>query len=174
MDKTIIYRALTGYQVPLWMWNALGYIGTREIPGKQHSPVILRWLRELKAWWAEDETPWCGVFAAQCLREGGVQDIPRHWYRALAWLDWGVTIPRPRVGCVVVFSRKGGGHVGFVVGQDRRGRLLVVGGNQGNAVSIAPFDVERAVGYRMPKGKELQYLPLPVIPWAGDSSTNES
>ena len=49
----------------------------------------------------------------------------------------------PTVGCVVVFEREGGGHVGLVVGADTKGRLLVLGGNQGDAVSIAPFDRSR-------------------------------
>lgn len=175
MDKTIIYKALSGYQAPLWLWSAMAYLGVREVPGKEHNGAIVRWLRELKAWWSDDETPWCGTFVAQCMREGGVQSIPKHWYRALAWLDWGVAIQHPRVGCVVVFNRKGGGHVGFVLGRDLSGRLLVIGGNQGNAVTVAPFDVSRVAGYRMPKEKELQYLPLPTIALAtGVSSTNEA
>jgi uncharacterized protein (TIGR02594 family) len=76
--------------------------------------------------------------------------LPKHYYRAKAWLDWGTYLPSPEVGCVVVFLRDGGGHVGFVVGRDLQKNLLVLGGNQGDAVSIAAFRPERAVGYRWP------------------------
>ena len=54
------------------------------------------------------------------------------------------------VGAIVVFQRAGGGHVGFLVGRDERGRLMILGGNQANAVTIAPFDPERVLGYRWP------------------------
>jgi len=51
--------------------EARKYIGLAEVPGKNHNPMILNWLHELKAWWKDDETPWCGVFVAHCLRIGG-------------------------------------------------------------------------------------------------------
>ena len=40
-----------------------------------------------------------------------------------------------------------GGHVSFVVGKDTRGNLMVLGGSQGNAVSIAAFLSGRATGF---------------------------
>ncbi len=58
-------------------------------------------------------------------------------------------------GCVVVFERAGGGHVGLVVGETAGGRLLVLGGNQGDAVSVAAFQRERVVAYRWPPGRDL-------------------
>ena len=85
-------------------------------------------------------------------RQGG-HSLPKHWYRARAWLDWGVPCS-PVPGCVVVFNggpkRPGAGHVGFLLGRDERGRLMVLGGNQGNSVNVAPFDPARVLGYRWP------------------------
>lgn len=134
---------------PAWLVEARLHIGVKEIKGSVHNSVIAEWLNRLKAWWADDETPWCGVFAAHCMRTAGFA-IPRYWMRAKAWLDWGCRINKPAHGCVVVFDRIGGGHVGFVVGSDRCGNLMVLGGNQGDAVSIKPFPRERVVGYRWP------------------------
>jgi uncharacterized protein (TIGR02594 family) len=57
---------------PHWLPIARKYIGLTEIPGKAHNPTILRWLTELKAWWKDDETPWCGTFVAAVLREAGL------------------------------------------------------------------------------------------------------
>ena len=59
-----------------WIAEARKYIGLAEVPGKNHNPMILNWLHGLKAWWKDDETPWCGVFVAHCLRIGG-RDIPK-------------------------------------------------------------------------------------------------
>jgi uncharacterized protein (TIGR02594 family) len=134
---------------PVWLTIARKYVGLREVPGKTTAPVIARWLRRLGAWWRDDETPWCGVFVAGVLDEAGIPRV-KNWFRARAWLDWGSSCGGPMVGAIVVFQRAGGGHVGFLVGRDERGRLMILGGNQANAVTIAPFDPERVLGYRWP------------------------
>lgn len=159
---------------PHWLTAARKYLGLTEIPGKQHNPTIIRWLRELKAWWSDDETPWCGTFVAVAFRESSLP-LPQHWYRARAWLEWGIPLPHPALGCVVVFARAGGGHVGFVVGEDQQGRLLVLGGNQGNRVSVAPFDKTRVLGYRWPSDAALApRVPPPRLVSLGPSSRNEA
>lgn len=140
---------------PFWLTIARRNMHVAETPGKETTPAIERWLINLKAWWRDDETPWCGVFVAECLRADG-RNRPQHWYRARAWLDWGLRLDFPTLGCIVVLSRKRGGHVGFYVGHDERGRIMLLGGNQGNRVSIAPFDAGRVEGYRWP-----QDAPLP-------------
>jgi len=134
-----------------WIDEARKHIGLSEIKGAGTNLTIKGWLSSLRAWWDEDSTPWCGVFAAHCIKSAGYE-LPKHWYRAKDWLNWGVEIAEPCYGCIVVFERKGGGHVGFCVGKDEKGRLMVLGGNQGDKVSIAPFDASRAAGYRMPAG----------------------
>jgi uncharacterized protein (TIGR02594 family) len=95
------------------------------------------------------ETPWCGVAVAAWMRAAGIEPPP-NWFRAKAWLAFGMPLSEPVAGCVVVFERPGGGHVGLVTGVDQIGRLLVLGGNQGNAVSEVPFARERVLGYRWP------------------------
>ena len=163
---------------PVWLTRARTYLGTSEIPGKQTAPTIARWLRELKSIWSDDETPWCGTFVASMFRETdkGIA-LPVHWYRARAWLDWGVPLHKPALGCVVVYERAGGGHVGFVVGTDVLGRVMTLGGNQGNRVSIAPFDQWRVLGYRWPLGRVAELAaagPLPLLTSSGASSENEA
>jgi uncharacterized protein (TIGR02594 family) len=143
-----------------WIVRARAHVGLAEIQGPKHSTAIAGWLSKLRAWWSDDETPWCGVFVAAMLEDDA--PLPKHWYRALAWKDWGVRLDQPEVGCVAVFERAGGGHVGFVVGRDRMSNLLVLGGNQGNRVSIAAFPRNRAVAYRWPASVELVAQALPV------------
>lgn len=140
---------------PGWLTWARSYVGVEEIRGPRHSPVIAGWLHRLRAWWADDETPWCGVFVAGVLDEVGIP-IASGWARARAWLEWGTPIPLPLLGCVVVFERGPRfGHVGFVVGSSPTGALLVLGGNQGDRVSIVAFPRNRVIGYRWPPAQPL-------------------
>jgi hypothetical protein len=74
-------------------------------------------------------------------------------------------------GCIVVFTREGGGHVGFVVGQDQQGNLLVLGGNQGDAVNVKAFPLARVSGYRWPSELVPSTEPLPVMASADFSHT---
>ena len=160
---------------PTWLPIARKYLGTTEIPGKTTHPTIRRWLIDLKAWWQDDETPWCGTFVAAVMREAGYP-LPKHWYRARDWATWGADLMLPRPGCVVVFERQGGGHVGFVVGRDERDRLMVLGGNQKNAVRVDPFERSRVLEYRWPSGVAFgPYAPLPLVNSGGQaSSRNEA
>ena len=162
-----------------WIVEARRYVGMAEIPGKQHNPTIQNWLRTLKAWWSDDETPWCGTFVAYCCRVAG-RDVPKDWFRALAWADAGERLTAPAYGCIAVFSRTGGGHVGFVVGRDRSGNLMILGGNQGNKVSIAKFSKDRVVAYIWPSVNGAKNQPakdryqLPVLVSNGAFSNNEA
>jgi len=137
---------------PVWLIEAKKSLGVRELPGAPTQPVISRWLADLGAWWRDDETPWCGVAVAAWFKNCGYP-LPKHWYRAKDWLNWGVMLDRPTVGAVAVLERAGGGHVGLVVGDDGNGNIHLIGGNQGNAVSIAAFSKQRVVGYRWPIGE---------------------
>lgn len=158
---------------PAWIIEAEKHIGLKEIPGPGNQPVIANWLVKLNAWWTNDADPWCGVFAGWCMKQAGIE-YPKAYYRAKAWLDWGVPTLGPSYGCVVIFNRVGGGHVGFVVGIDRLGRLMVLGGNQRDMVRILPFDLDRVAGYRMPYGFIASREPLPILDSGAASSLNEA
>lgn len=156
-------------------WIDIGrqYIGLAEIPGPRTASFIARWLAKLGAAWRDDETPWCGTFVAGVMADSGFQP-PTAWARARSWADWGPRIAGPAHGCIVVFERGRGGHVGFVVGEDARGRLAVLGGNQGNGVNVSPFDRSRVIAYVWPPGLPLPDEPLQRVALDGASSTNEA
>ena len=159
---------------PLWIIEAQRHIGVKEIKGAKHNSFILVWLKSLSAWWSSDEVPWCGVFAAHCMKKAECK-LPRYWMRAKDWLNWGQKIIQPCVGCIVVFEREGGGHVGFVVGQDVNKNLMVLGGNQGDAVKVSPFQITRVSGFRWPNEYPVPTsFYLPTLNSDGKVSTNES
>lgn len=145
-----------------WIERARQDIGLTEIPGPKTNSVIAGWLKRLRAWWSDDETPWCGTAVAAWMTDCGIEP-PAAWYRAKSWATWGQPLLAPVFGCVVVFSRDGGGHVGICVGQTPTGDLRILGGNQGNRVSVASFPMARAIAFRWPPGRDLPpYEPLTV------------
>lgn len=157
----------------LWIAKARKQIGLREYAGSANNPTIISWLKRLKSSWLDDSTPWCGTFVAAMLEPD--YPIATSWYRAKDWLNCGKKLDRPVYGCIVVFGRTGGGHVGFCVGVDSRGNLMILGGNQGDAVNIKPFSRDRVLGYRWPSvWPTAERFVLPLLTSDGRVSTNES
>ena len=135
---------------PAWIVEANKYIGLKEIVGRKHNPVILEWVKELDGWFTDDETPWCGTFVAICLKRAS-RSYPEHWYRALAYEDYGTRLAKPAYGCIGTMGRSGGGHVVFVVGETKDGKYLVGhGGNQSNAVNLMKFPKTRFTAWIWP------------------------
>jgi uncharacterized protein (TIGR02594 family) len=160
---------------PFWLAEARKYIGQREIAGRRHNPLILRWWTLIRAPFTDDETPWCAGFVGGILESVKIKSSRSA--AARSYLNWGQKLDRAVVGAIVVFSRPGSawsGHVGFVVGVDARGNLMVLGGNQGNMVSIRPFDRRRVLGYRWPEGLKVPVGSLPVLASDGKLSANEA
>ena len=171
----------------VWVAAGRGRIGTHEIKGAKHNPLIVA-MWELafsatgqKTWIKDDETAWCGGFAAYCLAKDNNQDlikhIPKDFYRAKSWANVGTSLNKPAYGSIVVFSRSGGGHVGIVVGKDKQGNIMVLGGNQSDAVNIKPFSKDRVIAYRWcgTQKNPLAYrYDLPLLESNGKVSTNEA
>ena len=112
----------------------------------------------------------CAAFVGAMLERSGIQSS--RFESAKSYLSWGEYLAKPIYGCVVIFSRDGGGHVGFVVGKTDNGDLLVLGGNQSDAVNIKAFSTERVSGYRWPKDVPITGYPLTV--GSAERSTSEA
>jgi uncharacterized protein (TIGR02594 family) len=125
------------------------FVGMRETPGLASTPMILAMLRLDDASVADDETPWCGAFAsfvAWLLRRPRSKSLA-----ARSWLHVGRPIELEDAVAgddIVVFERGAGGHVGFYAGRNKDGSVLILGGNQSDAVTIAAFPVARLLGVR--------------------------
>jgi uncharacterized protein (TIGR02594 family) len=146
---------------PLWLTEARKLIGVREIPGVNHHPAIVQMWRSIRrSGIKDDETPWCAAFVGHCLERAGI--VSSRFESARSYSTWGQPLQAPVVGCIAVFTRQGGGHVGFVTGVDRSGNLLILGGNQGNEVNIRAFPLTRLTGYRWPLAVPVPDLALTV------------
>lgn len=150
---------------PAWIVEARKRLGEREIVGPQNNGWIAQgWARLGAGWFNDDETPWCGYFVAHCLNAAGLPYPGKgEFARALRWATWGQSVS-PRLGAIGVKSRKGGGHVFFIVGEtaDRR-RFKALGGNQGNCVSIVDIAKTDVDAVRWPEGAALVDIALPVM-----------
>jgi uncharacterized protein (TIGR02594 family) len=145
-----------------WLAEARKHIGLTETKGTVHNPEIVQFWKDIKRGGIkDDETPWCAAFVGAMLERVGVQST--RFESAKSYLAWGQLLMMPVVGCIVIFTRQGGGHVGFAVGRDKVGNLLVLGGNQGDAVNVKAFPLSRCSGYRWPNGLAVPVDPLPLL-----------
>lgn len=140
---------------PRTITEALALYGVKETPGPADTPAILEWADEVGVArdYRHDETPWCGLFAAVVVKRAGWEPVASPLW-ALGWANFGAVSDAPSLGDVMVFRRdlpggKIGGHVGFYVGEDER-HYHVLGGNQGDAVSIVPIDRRKFYTARRP------------------------
>jgi uncharacterized protein (TIGR02594 family) len=156
---------MTKANEPTWLTIARAQIGTRELPGPTHNSSLLAFLNSAKRFngviWQDDEMPWCGGFVAACLLAADIEPV-KIAARAKSWATWGSRLQATRLsaGAVLVFDRPGGGHVGFYLGEDRA-HYHVLGGNQGNAVSVSRIVKSRMTAARWPKG--VPVLGKPVL-----------
>lgn len=145
---------------PIWLSVAAAFLGLREIAGPQSSILILRWVKDIgaPAWFDNDDKPWCALFVNRILLACGLPVAGKGFdlLRAKSFESWGRAQTAPSVGAVLVFTRDGGGHVGFYLGENEHA-YLVRGGNQGNAVSDTWISKSRLSAIRWPDG-----VPLPL------------
>ena len=165
-----IKRAMAG-DIPEWVRAAVGEIGVKEIKGPRHNKRVIEYMNATKwgKWVRDDETPWCAGFVGWCMVEAGyIDDIPDYSLGAKSWLRFGVSARKPVFGAIAVKSRKGGGHVGFVVGANpSRGTLYILGGNQSDAVCVKEYPEHVWLDFRIPE----DYTPTrELAKWRGASS----
>lgn len=135
------------------------FLGLREVAGSTSNPQVLAMLQLDNSWVADDETAWCSAFVNYVSH---LLSVPRS--RSLAarsnlLVGRSVALTDAQPGWdVVVLARGGGkqpgpevihapGHVGFYVGVTADG-VTLLGGNQGDSVSVATFPKSRILGIR--------------------------
>jgi uncharacterized protein (TIGR02594 family) len=179
-------------------------------PAQRKAPWMDVAIREAKQWAGKDEseikdnyhllsgslksslaTAWCASFVNYCLKDSGSQ------YELSASSQFPIAskkfrcIDNPVYGALVVLknylvndgSAHGTGHVTFFYGFNRQGKIVALGGNQGNKIKCsvykasgdsAPFNVgnkkkpvwvvQRLYGY---------YIPTAYAPVAGDGGVGD-
>lgn len=146
-----------------WLSVARKYIGVTEIPGPASNPTIIGWARKLggwvASWFVADSTPWCALYVNAVLQESGLpmSGTGAALVRAKSFLTYGTPLDAPALGCIMVFDRAGGGHVGFYLGETLKA-YRILSGNQSNAVSETWIAQDRCLAMRWPPG-----VPAPAV-----------
>lgn len=170
-------------QRPLWLQAGMRYIGTKETPGAKDNPIIIDWAKDeggdIAKTYTHDSIPWCALFANMTLTKVGLKGTESLWALDFAGQWPSVKLIGPAVGAFAPMVRDGGGHIGIVVGQDQHGNIMLLGGNQSDAVNIKPFARSRLnKGFWWPNSVPLPapigFSTLPVVKSDGKISSNEA
>lgn len=137
-------------ELPLWYLLARSEMDkdTKELPGSEDNPEILKYHKATTLQAKSDEVAWCSAFVNWCVKTAGFE--PTNKANARSWLEWGKELKEPTEGCIVVFKRGNEpwmGHVGFYARTDGN-QVMCLGGNQGNEVNISGYHKDRVLGYR--------------------------
>lgn len=150
MNLPTHYAWLADEPAPRLLLECLKLVGTAEVPGAQHSPTIMGWIKKLAfSWLKSDEDPWCGTAMAEAAVNAGVAERHPEMPRAFWWLSWGTPVAVPMLSDVLVFDFS---HVGVYVGEDAT-HYHTLGGNQANAYNIVRFPKTALKGARRTEWK---------------------
>jgi uncharacterized protein (TIGR02594 family) len=147
-----IINTLRSITPPRMIREAMSLYGTMEMPGAKNNPVIVNWAKETQTkddnWYGADSIPWCGLFMAVVAQRSGWK-VPSLPLAALSWFRFGKATDTAMLGDVLVFTRRGGGHVGLYVGESDT-TYYVLGGNQSDKVCISELSKTRIHAIRRP------------------------
>lgn len=156
------HRALFGALVPgevpqfdvhPWYDEAMRLVGIREDTSSASNPEILGWAEDLDLAYGDDDIPWCGLFVAHCIGSTLPDEpLPANPLGSRSWEAFGVPV-EPQKGALLTFwresKRSGLGHACFCQ-EVTESHFVVVGGNQGDQVSVTRVAKDRHVGSRWP------------------------
>lgn len=126
-------------------------IGTKETVGPAHNAKVLAYFKDAgHPEIVDDETAWCAAFVGAMLKRAGIK--PTGSLAARSYLKWGepVALNKAEPGDIAVFQRGDSswqGHVAFFV-RPAGTHLVVLGGNQSNAVNESRYPVAKLLGIR--------------------------
>lgn len=161
--------------LPKVITEGMKYLNVSEIKGPASNEVIMKWATGLglEKVYTNDDIAWCGLFVAHVIKNTG-RDPVKDPLWARNWVKFGVASPQPSLGDILVFARNGGGHVGFYVAEDKSA-YHVLGGNQGNKVSIVRIEKNRLLQARRPLYNSIPTTAKPYLVSAkGTLSTDEA
>jgi len=168
---------------PLWVEAGISLLGLHEGAGAKDNKAIIDWAHDeggdIAKEYTHDSIPWCALFANHILTKVGLKGTETLWALDFAGKWPAVRLNGPAVGAFAPMKRTGGGHITIIVGKDQNGNPMGLGGNQSDAVTIAPFAISRLnQGFWWPAGTTLpQFIglnTLPIIKSDGQLSTHEA
>lgn len=133
-----------------WLSDAYDEVGVSESDEAGRARIVQYW--RAAGYELGPDDGWASAFPEWVLQQSGI--LGAQSASARGWLKWGEPLTELKPGCIAVFWRGSPtgatGHVGFFVGTTADNRLLVLGGNQSNSVSVSKIGQERLLGCRWP------------------------
>lgn len=124
-----------------WMNIALSearkWHGTKEdsITSNYHALIGHKWIKNLVG----TLNAWCSSFVNYCFQESGYHKTVPDPYRAISFFKDSnnfFEIKKPIYGC----AASSGHHATFVYGQSKSGKLICLGGNQGDTIKFSSYN----------------------------------
>ena len=146
-----------------WMEIAKGELKLNiETDGANDVPIVRKYLASCNLGGGDK---WCGAFANWCFIQVGIKGSSK-LSLVENWKTWGDDLEKnPALGSVMVIKEdkpKGESHVGFVVGKQSNGKIVLLGGNQSDSVRYSSYSTSNLACYVFPKN----YIPnydLPIV-----------
>ncbi len=140
-----------------WMTVAQGEIGQKEYSPGWNPRIKEYQSTSVLSYFIDDGGPgrrnaWCACFVSWALQKVGVTPLSGYGaMRASEYLTYGDGVNSPIFGAIAI---QGKSHVGFVYGVGTGGQVAMLGGNQGDAVSVNFYSAKAAgnLTYRWPTG----------------------
>jgi uncharacterized protein (TIGR02594 family) len=163
---------------PPWLLKMRSMNGLSEKPGAADETKILAMadnigtiFPDMKSYcdqYNHDAIPWCGLTVADCMATYGIRppyvkgNDTDCFLWAKSWADDPnyTVLKTPRLGCIVVLTRSGGGHVSLYESTSGSNYMLR-GGNQSDAINLAAFPKSSVVAMVWPKDEP---IPDPITP----------
>jgi uncharacterized protein (TIGR02594 family) len=159
-----------------WLDTAKGEVGQAEVPGAGSNPRISEYWDTVDGVGPGREdtggtNAWCAAFMNWDLGRVGIRGTGRG--NAVSYESWGQRLPESAIGAIAVHRNPNGtGHVAFVVGYLGNGRIVVLGGNQGDAVRYTDYPANYFQQFHYPTGWTPNYnVPTVTIPTTSGGST---
>ena len=136
---------------PLWLERAWRELGVLEGAGSANNPRVLAYYADAgHPAIVADDVAWCAAFVGAILERSGIASTRS--LLARSYLSWGEALASPRLGAITVLSRgsdPAAGHVGLLIGETDDD-VILLGGNQSDAVCVATFPRDRIIAMRWP------------------------
>ena len=122
---------------------------------------------------SETTISWCAAFINWIMQKNGYAGITSdNGYdaiRALSWATWaeGKDLKKPVYGAIAVKLRKGGGHVGFVVGKKAK-KVVILGGNQKDKLQCSTYNITDFFAYVVPSNYKVTEEDYSLQEFAGN------
>lgn len=151
------FRPAPAQTMPPWMAELHRRMGLHEVT---HKASLIDFLKIGKFLGDPARLPWCGdAIESAVAKVLPSEALPSNPFWAQAWASFGIDVREPIVGAIGVirWSAKAG-HVGVVAGVEA-GKVILLGGNQSNAITLASFPRDRFIAFRWPKTYPVKAYP---------------